>query len=118
MPIVTVTALAADQRIVERLLTHLAEDIAEAISCPAGGVWCSFVPATVQSIGIRGATAAEQCPIVVIRGRVRRDDQIAAGMTVAARTVARELGVPLEDVWVQWIDVAPGRAYAGGDVIR
>ena len=111
------TALGADRDVVERLLVRLAEGVAEGASCPVGDVWCSFVPASAQSIGERSATPQEQCPIVVIRGRVRAGERVAAGMEAAARVVAAELKVPFEDVWVQWLDVLPGKAFAGGGPI-
>ena len=111
------TALGADSDVVERLLVRLAAGVAEAVSCPVGDVWCSFVPASAQRIGERAAAPEAQCPIVVIRGRVRADERAAAGMAAAARVVAAELKVPFEDVWVQWLEVLPGRAFAGGGVI-
>ena len=117
MPIVVVTALAADSPVVDRLLVRLAEQVAEAISCEVGDVWSSFVPASAQRIGARVAAPGEQCPIVVVRGRARGADRVAAGMAAAARVTGEELGVPMEDVWVQWVDVEPGRAFAGGGLI-
>jgi hypothetical protein len=117
VPVVTVTALGADREVVERLLLRLAEGVAGGVSCPVGDVWCSYVPASAQYIGARVATSRAQCPIVVIRGRVRDAERVAAGMAAAARVVAAELKVPFEDVWVQWLDVLPGKAFAGGDMI-
>jgi hypothetical protein len=117
MPIVMVTALPADPPVVERLLVGLAEQVAEAVSCQVGDVWCSFVPAAAQGIGDRVARSDRQCPVVVIRGRARDADRVAAGMAAAARVTSAELGVPFEDVWIQWVDVEPGRAFAGGGVI-
>ena len=117
MPIVTVTALATSEPMVERLLGRLAESVAEGASCPVDDVWCSFVPARAQSIGRRVAMPADQCPIVVIRGRKRSDDQVAGAMAAAAQTVGAELGLPVADVWVQWVDVVAGQAFAGGGVI-
>jgi hypothetical protein len=117
MPIVVITALPADPPVVERLLVRLAEQIAEAVACPVGDVWCSFVPAVAQGIGARIVGPDGQCPIVVIRGRARDDALVAAGMAAAARVTNAELGTPVEDVWIQWINVEPGRAFAGGDVI-
>jgi hypothetical protein len=112
-----VTALNADRDVVQHLLVRLAEAVAEAVSCPVGDVWCSFVPASAQRIGVRATMPQSQCPVVVIRGRVRADERVAAGMEAAARVVAAELKVPFEDVWVQWLDVLPGRAFAGGGLI-
>lgn len=117
MPIVVVTALPADPPTVNRLLDRLVSAVADGVACPVGDVWVSYVPATAQHIGQRSANAADQHPIVVIRGRARGDEQVAAGMRAAAVAVSTELGVPVEDVWVQWIDVVTGRAFAGGDLI-
>ena len=117
MPIVVVTALPADPPVVERLLVRLAEQVADAVSCGVGDVWCSFVPAATQTIGDRIVGSDGQCPIVIIRGRARDTDRVAAGMAAAARVTSAELGVPFEDVWIQWIDVEPGRAFAGGAII-
>jgi hypothetical protein len=38
-------------------------------------------------------------------------------MTRAAQAVSDELKVSIEDVWVQWVEVVPGRVFAGGGVI-
>jgi hypothetical protein len=117
MPIVTVTAMAPSEEMVGRLLGRLAESVAEGASCSVDDVWCSFVPAQAQSVGERVATPADQCPIVIIRGRKRSDGHVAAAMAAAAQTVGAEIGLPVEDVWVQWIDVQAGHAFAGGGVV-
>jgi len=51
---------------------------------------------------------------VVVRGRVRTPERVTAGLAATARAVAAGLDVPAEDVWLQWLDVLPGHAYAGG----
>jgi hypothetical protein len=117
MPIVTVTAMPPGQHVVERMLGRLAGGVAQGASCPVDDVWCSFVPAAAQSIGQRLATSADQCPIVVIRGRMRSEDRLAAAMAAAAQIIGQELGLPVEDVWVQWVDVEAGQAFAGGGVV-
>lgn len=117
MPIVTVTALPATEPVVHQLLPTLAETVAEGLSCPVADVWCSFTPSQTQYLGLADAATAGQCPVVVIRGRARGEDQIAAAMKGAAQAVSTVLKLPLEDVWVQWIDVVPGRVFAGGAVI-
>jgi len=117
MPIVTVTALPADEPTVDRVLSRVVVDVAAAVGCPKGDVWVSYVPASAQHIGERRATPSEQCPIVVMRGRVRDVDTVLAALSAAASAVEAELGVPAEDVWLQWIDVVSGRAYAGGGPI-
>lgn len=117
MPIVTVTALPADEPTVDRVLARIVADVATAVGCLPGDVWASYVAAPAQHIGERRATGAEQCPIVVIRGRARDDQTILAALAAAAGAVETGLGVPAEDVWLQWIDVVSGRAFAGGGPI-
>ncbi len=114
MPIVTVTALAADESTVDRVLARVVTDMAAAVGCPVADVWASYVPAAAQHIGERRATATTQCPIVVVRGRVRDAETVLAALSAAAAAVAAELDTPAEDVWLQWIDVVSGRAHAGG----
>jgi len=114
MPIVTVTALPAEQPTVDRVLSRIVVEVAAAAGCSVGDVWASYIPAAAQHVGERRATASEQCPIVVMRGRVRDVDTVLAALSAAATAVEAELGVPAEDVWLQWIDVVSGRAYAGG----
>jgi len=114
MPIVIVTALPADVSTVDRVLARLVADVAVASGCPLGDVWASYVPATAQHVGTRRAETGRQCPIVVIRGRARSNAAISAALAAAAHAVSAELGVSEDDVWLQWVDVMPGRAHAGG----
>jgi hypothetical protein len=117
VPIVTLTALPADGATVDRVLARLVTDLAAAVDCPVGDVWVSFVPAAAQHLGLRRATAGSQCPIVVVRGRARSGEKVAAALAAAAAAVGAELDVPVEDVWLQWIDVVVGRAFVGGGPI-
>jgi hypothetical protein len=117
MPIVTVTAIPAAAETVDRVLARLVVDVAAAVGCTVDDVWASFISAAGQHMGSRRANAADQCPIVVIRGRARNDAAIAAGLAAAAQAVGVELGVPVEDVWLQWTDVVAGRAHAGGNTL-
>jgi hypothetical protein len=114
VPIVIVTAVPATGLDVDRLLERVVSAVAEGVRCPVDDVWASFVAATAQHVGRK---KAGQCPIVTIRGRARSADQMAGGMAGAANAVSEGLTVPLEDVWVQWIDVMPGAAFAGGAVL-
>jgi hypothetical protein len=114
VPIVIVTAVPPAGLDVDRLLERVVIAVAEGVHCPVDDVWASFVAATAQHVG---RNKAGQCPIVIIRGRARTADQVAGGMTGAANAVSEALAAPLEDVWVQWIDVMSGAVFAGGDVL-
>ena len=114
VPIVPVTALAADPETLDRVLARVVTDVASALGCPPDDLWASYVPAAAQHVGPRRAASGRQCPVVVIRGRARTPQLVTAGLAAAARAVAAELDVPAEDVWLQWLDVLPGQAYAGG----
>jgi hypothetical protein len=46
----------------------------------------------------------------------RTDETVAAGLRAAAEAVSAALSLPLEDVWVHWVDCPPGRIFAGGAV--
>lgn len=73
-----------------------------------GGVWAYW----------QGATAATHaCPVVVVRALPRPDEIVREGLAVVARAVAEACGVPLEDVWVQWVEVARDRVFVGGSVL-
>ena len=112
-----VTALPVDGLDVDRLLEQVVSAVAEGVRCPVEDVWASFVAATAQHVGRRHAEPTGQCPIVVIRARGRSTEQVAGGLAVAAAAVGMELAVPVEDVWVQWVDVVSGSVFAGGDVL-
>ncbi|HWL36199.1 MAG TPA: hypothetical protein VNQ77_08380 [Frankiaceae bacterium] len=73
-----------------------------------GGVWVYWQVASA---------ATHDCPVVVVRALPRPDDVVREGLAVVARAVAEACGVPLDDVWVQWVDVDPARVFAGGSVL-
>lgn len=117
MPVVCVTALAASDEVVNRTLAAVVSDLADALGCPEGDVWAHFVGAAAQHIGDRPAPPGAQCPVVVIRGVARSAETIGVALGAAAQAVSHALGVPHDDVWVQWVEVTPGRVYAGGALV-
>ena len=117
MPTVSVTALAAPDDVVAATLAAVVADLADALGCETRGVWAHFIPASAQHVGERPSTPDRQCPVVVIRGQSRSDESIGAGLGAAAQAVSHGLGVPPEDVWVHWVEVAPGRAHVGGALL-
>ena len=105
-----------DPAAVDAALHAVVLDLAEALGGEPSGTWAHWIPmaAVVQgedAVGFEG-----HCPIVTIRGRARDDGTVAAALRVTAAAVSSALRVPIEDVWVQWIDVEPGRAFVGGDL--
>lgn len=116
MPIVTITALAAEPQLVQEVLARVVTDVSAALSCPARDVWASFVPAAAQHVGERPVTASDQSPIVIIRGRPRSAERVAAALAAAAQAVAATLDLVVDDVWLHWVDIAPGAVFAGGAI--
>lgn len=118
MPVLTVHALApADGEAVPRMLSELVAAVAAAMSAPVAGTWAHFLPVAAVQQGRRAMGFDGHCPVVVVRGRARDDTVVGAVLTAAATAVADGLGVPVEDVWVQWVDVGPGRVFAGGSLL-
>ncbi len=118
MPVVTVESLfPPDPEAVDRLLLEVPRAIASAISCDAGDVWVYWHAVGAACSGGQLRSFADHSPVVTIRARAwRTDDQVKRGMAAAAAAVASSLGLPLEEVWVHWLELPPGRVYAGGGI--
>ncbi|MFY9916554.1 MAG: hypothetical protein WAK18_17910 [Nocardioidaceae bacterium] len=120
MPVVTLQCLPppdADSDAVERALRGIVSAVASALRSDPGSTWAHWVPMAdvfqgLERMGFRG-----HCPVVTIRGRARDDDSVAAVLAGVAAAVSAALKLPLEDVWVQWLEVEPGRAFAGGQLV-
>ncbi len=118
MPVVSVLALRPDDGgAIERTLSAVVSAVAEALAASPQGTWAHFVCVDAvqqgeQAMGFRG-----HCPIVVVRGTPREPVVVAAVLSGVASAVSGNLDVPLEDVWVQWVEVEPGYVFAGGEVI-
>ena len=119
MPVVTLCCLAPDDPDdIDAALRAIVAAVAEAIGGDQSGTWAHWTPMAAVVQGERTLGFAAHCPIVTIRGRDRSDPSAVPGaLRAAAAAVSAALSVPLEDVWVQWVEVEPGRAFAGGDVI-
>jgi phenylpyruvate tautomerase PptA (4-oxalocrotonate tautomerase family) len=100
MPVVTITFTgeAPDLALVSAAL--------DAVT--GGGVWVYW---------LRAEEATHACPVVVVRALPRPGEVVREGLAVVARAVAEACGVPLDDVWVQWVEVARDRVFAGGSVL-
>jgi hypothetical protein len=118
VPVVTLHCLAPDDpAAVDRALHALVAGIAAATGGAPAGTWAHWVPMARVVQGGSTVGYAGHCPVVTIRGRARDADAVRAAVRAAAVAASDALGLPLEDVWVQWVDVEPGRAFAGGDLV-
>jgi hypothetical protein len=116
--VVTLHCLAPDDpAALDRALHALVAGIAEAAGGAPAGTWAHWVPMARVVQGPTVAGFQGHCPVVTIRGRARDPEAVRAAVRAAAVATSAALGLPLEDVWVQWVDVEPGRAFAGGDIV-
>jgi phenylpyruvate tautomerase PptA (4-oxalocrotonate tautomerase family) len=100
------------------MLVSLVEALADALTCPPGDVWAYWEEVGAVRLGERTVGYDGHCPVVSIRSRQgRSEEQIASGLAAVAHAVSESMGVPLEDVWVHWKELAPGRVFAGGRVL-
>ena len=118
VPVVTLSTPLPASPAVEQALRAVCTAIADAIGAPAETVWAHHVQTGSEWHGADDRTAAGWCPVVIVRGRSRDEDAVRAALTGAAIATADALRVPVEDVWLQWVEVAPGHAFAGGAVVE
>lgn len=116
MPVITIHALSpGEPGRIERCLETVAAAVAAAVGRAPDQVWvywCAVEQAWVGG-GLRGFRG--HCPVVTVRAREGRPAQAKAlALEAAAQAVAQALELPLEDVWVHWVDVPEGLVYAGG----
>jgi phenylpyruvate tautomerase PptA (4-oxalocrotonate tautomerase family) len=118
MPVVTVHALPpADPAAVDRCLSAITAALAEALHQDRQGVWAQWVDARAEHTGATVRAFEGHCPVVVVRARAgRHGGVIQAGLRAVAEATSGALGLPLEDVWVHWEELRPGRVFAGGGV--
>lgn len=118
MPIVTVHALPpADPAVVDRCLAALTEALSAALQQDRQGVWAQWVDARSMHTGAERRAFVGHCPVVIIRARAgRHGGVIQAGLRATAEATSAALGLPLEDIWVHWEELRPGRVFAGGGI--
>jgi hypothetical protein len=117
VPVVTLQCLAPDEptRIL-RVLKTIVTDVADVIGGQPSGTWAHWVPMATVVQGTTEVGYHGHCPIVTVRGQSRDENVIVNTLRAVAAAVSKTLELPIEDVWVQWLDVSPGRAFAGGEV--
>ncbi len=119
MPAIHVRASETDRDAAPTVLARVAREVAAAVPCDVGGVWCTFTAVDVQTIGEE--IRAEEGRIVYVDVWIRpRDDVRAAprALEAACRAAAEGFGVPVEDVWGTLRPVEPMRVFAGGALIE
>lgn len=119
MPVVIVRSLRPSEAMrIDRMLAAVVEGVSDALACSPGDVWVYWVEVGAVRLGQTAVAYAGHCPVVSIRARRgRSEEEIAAGLAAAARAVSGAMGVPIEDVWVHWEELDPGRVFAGGGVL-
>ncbi len=118
MPVVTVHTLPpADPAALDRLRARVPTRLSAALGQAPRTVWLHVVTSEVMAVGPEARPFDGHCPQVVVRARAgRAGAAIQAGLRATAEAVAEALAVPLEDVWVHWVEIQPGRVFAGGGV--
>ncbi len=117
MPIVDVRSLPPpDEGAVERLIALVPARLAAAIGCPVEDVWVYFSMVDAARIGADRRSWLGHCPVAVVRARVRSEDAVAQGLEAVAKAVAEAFALPVEDIWIHWVDLPPRRVFAGGGV--
>ncbi len=119
MPAVHIRSLRLDADRAREGLPAIARAVAEATPCSVPGVWVTFQPLDVQSLGERIILEEGRIAYVDVWIREREDDPEAVqrALVAACRATAEALGIPVEDVWGTLRLVEPGRVFAGGDLI-
>jgi hypothetical protein len=115
--VVHVRSSTDDHALVEATLLRVGAEVAAAVPCEIGDVWCTWSPLGVQTVG---ATVPEGPGIVYVDVWIRGRADAAAttrALEAACRASAEGLGVDLEDVWGTLRMVEPGQVFAGGSPI-
>lgn len=113
----TVSSPSTDRLVTDQALAEVVVALAVALDIPSADVWVHHVRMEAVRQGDADVSASGFCPVVIIRGQARSEHAVAHALAGAAGAVSQAFGVPLGDVWVQWVDVVPGRCFAGGDIV-
>jgi hypothetical protein len=118
--VIQVHALAPPE--VERIdmcLAAATESVAMALTCPPSQVWAQYIPVAAMHMGTRPRRFNGHRPVVVLRGPTKWPDaQIRAAITSLANSVSVALDLSIDEVWVQWVGVEPGKLFCGGRILN
>ena len=93
-------------------LGKVARDVAAAVGCPVGDVWCTY-----QQVTTTVGTRSERVLYVHLVARPREGDALQEGLEAAARAASMSFHVSLEDVWAHLTVLDEGRVFAGGRLL-
>lgn len=119
MPVIHVRTTRLDHDRPAEILADTARAVADAVPCELDGVWSTFTPVDVQTVGaaVRGAEGRIVYVDVWIRPRSEDEGAAIRALSVACAAIASGFAVPLEDVWGTLRPVEPNRVFAGGSLI-
>lgn len=93
-------------------LGNVAREVAAAIPCAVGDVWCTY-----QQVTTTVGTRSERVLYVNLLARPRDGNALQQGLEAAARAASMSFHVGLEDVWAYLTVLEPGQVFAGGSLI-
>jgi len=120
MPAIHVRGLAptGGRAQVDQALAAIAVDVAAAIGGEPRGTWCTFTIVDRMTIGSDVVEGEGRIVYLDMWIRSRGVEIDGRALTAACHAAARELGVPVEDVWGTLRLVEPGHVFAGGALIE
>ena len=118
MPTVHVRANEVDREAAASALRLIAREVAAAVPCDIGSVWCTFSSVDLQTVGDDVREGEGRIVYVDVWIRAREDGGAATRtLEVACRAAAEGCGTPVEDVWGTLRPVESRRVFAGGSLI-
>jgi hypothetical protein len=120
MPAIHVRALApaGGTAQVDRALRAIATDVADAIGGEPPGTWSTFTAIDRMTIGTQVMSGEGRIVYLDMWIRSRGPEADGRALAAACRAAARELEVPVEDVWGTLRTVEAGRVFAGGGLLE
>lgn len=106
MPIVHIRGNA--QTGTEAALGAIAEEVAKAVDCATGDIWCTY-----DQVATTVGKQLHNVLYVDLLARPRERDLLQKGLEAAAKAASRSFGVRLEDVWAHLTVLEPATVFAG-----
>ena len=117
MPIVMIrTHGPIDVDRMEAVSARVSRELAAAIGSVPENVWAHFSPMWGLREGLHAPEPSTYHPVVTVLANPRPEEEIRRGLRAVGEAVAAGIGVRVEQVWVHWVDLPPGRVLAGGEV--
>ena len=119
MPVVTLQCLTPDQpRAIDEALSRIVHAVSQALGSDPSGTWAHWSPMAAVYQGLHRVSYRGHCPVITVRGRCRDKESVAAALSAVAGAASGALAIPVKDVWVQWLNIEDGQAFAGGQVVN